>query len=350
MDEIIAQHGLEHLPQRSIERTLRHWFDILAPGGTLELGVPDIELCMKWFLENTEGDQWTKAIYTIYGCQMSDQVINPTEDEPFELGQVHMSGHTLKSLTDLLVNIGYEIIDSYNYDGYGTPSAFVFARKPLPDVGACFTDDVVMGTFTNRTTYLPALLDSVKKYLSNVPFIVKVNDGPININMELLRQDFLATNKRYWIFLDDDIQFLHKDTIKDAIKALIQNKWAAAHVYSTFDPDWIKNGYNVSGLQLRETKWATGYFILVDSTLVGDIVPDQNLPDGNTAVDTSYSVEIRKRGYRIGIVPHVVYHTKKDTKVNDSIIEVTNKYLMGKYGQFYFDVAQYDNNVLEWKV
>lgn len=205
---------------------------------------------------------------------------------------------------------------------------------------------VVMGTFTHRTIFLPSLLDSVKQFLPQIPFIVVINDGPINANMELLRQAFLATRKRYWVFLDDDIRFLNSSIIHDAVIDLITNHYAAVGVYSTFDPHWADDGYSVEGLVVQEVGWVPGYFIMVDSKLVGDVGPDLNLPCPNTAVDTSFCVSIRAKGFRIGISPNVVYHCMKVVWFDQGAYERTNQYLHEKWGQYYFDICTKLNNVV----
>lgn len=357
VDEISCHHVLEHLPFATTEPVLREWHRILKDGGLVDIGVPDTELCMEMYGKARAGGNEalrTWALKTVYGCQQHP-------DGSYHPGQEHKAPFIRRELEALLKRIGFQIVESFWYDAYDQPAVWVLARKLAPgEVPAsglihptALEQECVMGTFTHRTTYLPALLESVKRHLPHIPFVAKVNSAPINVNMELLRRDFLASGKRYWLFLDDDIQFLHDGIVHDAIAAMVRHGWAVATVYSTFDPEWIRGGYRVSDLAERETKWATGYFILVDSKQVGDVAPDLALPDGCTAVDTSYSVAIRARGHKIGIVPHVVYHTRKEGSwVNEAAIEPTNRYLMGKWGQFYFDVAQYDGNVIDpgWEV
>jgi hypothetical protein len=90
----------------------------------------------------------------------------------------------------------------------------------------------------------------------------------------------------------------------------------------------------------------------VDSKKVGDILPDMNLPDGNTAIDTSYSVAIRAAGFDIGISADYVYHVKKEVKIiyswmRPDVVAVTNEYLLKKWGDFYFRWTGYDYNVIE---
>ncbi len=201
-----------------------------------------------------------------------------------------------------------------------------------------FENDIVMGTFTHRTTYLSNLLDSVKRHLPHIPFIVHIADASILQNFEALREKFKTTNKRFWLFLDDDIQFLDGEIIKTAITQLLTNKWAMIGAYSTFDPLYSLGS---ESLECKEIPWMPGYFQLIDSQKIGDIQPDFNLPDSNTSIDTSYCVTIKSLGHRIGICSGIVYHTfKKGSWVSQKIVDITNAYLKEKWGQYYFDLCQ----------
>ena len=57
VSEIVSHHALEHIPIRDVWKTLNHWFDILSPNGTVEIGMPDIELCCQSFLESSEREK-----------------------------------------------------------------------------------------------------------------------------------------------------------------------------------------------------------------------------------------------------------------------------------------------------
>jgi SAM-dependent methyltransferase len=355
VDDISCHHALEHVPLRNVEPALREWYRVLKPGGRLDLGLPDIELLAQDFLNAPEPEKWDKFIWQIYGLQSSIYDLN---DHTFEPGQTHKAGLSAARLKYLLELIGFKILEIFNYDANGCASSvWVLAEKPAyADEGersrtpSVLEQDVALGTFTNRTTYLPALLSSCQKHLPHLPLQLVMADAQINVNMEALRQRFMASGKRYWVFLDDDIQFLNGSIVHDAIFDLVQNKWAACGVYSTFDPDWLKKPYTAQGLVTRKTTWITGYFILVDSWKVGDVQPDLHLPDGNTAVDTSYSAEIIARGFDVGLSANLVYHQKKDVWAQRDIIDVTNEYLRNRFGSFYHDRIYYDGNVIEWPI
>ena len=78
-------------------------------------------------------------------------------------------------------------------------------------------DNVVVGVYTNKEKYLTRFVKNFNTLYPDVELIYNVYDANINSNMEILRRDFAKTNKRYWLFLDDDILFCDKNTIGVAL-------------------------------------------------------------------------------------------------------------------------------------
>jgi len=210
-------------------------------------------------------------------------------------------------------------------------------------------DDVVLGTFTNEPKYLPPLIESVYKLFPNITFIVHIDDKPINVNFEALRQKFMKTGKRFWVFLDHDIKFLFEDTIKIAVETLVKGRFGLVGVYSTFDPNFT---YKLNPEEPPvEVEWTPGYFQMVDSRLFGDVAGDLDLPDPNTAIDTSYCCAIKARGGKIGLAPTYVYHLWKPIKgfpERQDVIDKTNMYLYNKWGRYYADTIGKVDCVLEY--
>lgn len=339
---IISHHALEHLGVREMVQALNRWYEVLEPGGTLELGLPDVELCMKMFLESPEDKKYNWDIYTMYGYQKETSENDKSE------GQYHKSGVSLGKLVRILEDIGFLMDDAYNYDGYGTPSSFVLAHKPVKPMNEpCVLEkDIVMGTFTNTTEFLPSLWKSAHHYLPNIPFITHIEDKPIVTNMNLLRDIFVKTGKRYWLFLDHDIQFLNEDIVKNALNVMINNNAGAVTCYMDGRISSPALAYNTSELLEHKTTWATGYFILVDSYKVGYIKAREDLPDLNTAIDISYSLDIIKEGFEIWVVPDYVYHTRKYTPLNVAAFEVTQKFMTKEYGKLYLSCQHPINLVI----
>ena len=93
-------------------------------------------------------------------------------------------------------------------------------------------DEVALGVFTHRVNYLPGLLGSLKR-IGDPPCVVVCADGPINANMARLWEAFKRTRSRYWVFLDDDIEFLGGDVLGDCVRAMVRHRWAGCTIFST---------------------------------------------------------------------------------------------------------------------
>jgi len=256
-------------------------------------------------------------------------------------------------MVQVLEGIGFRMIDTYQYEGYGTPSFFVYAQKPMEtylDVSALETD-IAIGTFTNTTKYLNSLWTSANLYIPHIPFITRIAGGSIAENMALLRESFIESGKRYWAFLDHDIQFLSRDTIKNALSVLISNKCGAVTVYQKKSKLAITETYDSKGIESHLIEWLCGHLILVDSWKVGKIEIDNKLPT-NGFVDISYSLDIRKSGYEMFIAPEYIYHVDKvssgkEQEATTNDYEISNKYFHDKLGDFYDKFAKPINVTIE---
>jgi hypothetical protein len=362
ISEIVSYSTIEHLPMRTVYKTLQHWFDLLISGiGTIELSIPDFELSCQLFLEASEEKKWNRFVWQIFGGQTNADVLNTKKewdmcDEfPYAEEQVHKCGLSMGHLVRMLEEIGYRMNECYWYWWYGIPMLFIYAFKPNknPVYKSILEKDVALGVFTNKCDFLPMLWKSANKFLPQIPFLTRIQRNGINEGMRLLKQDFVKTKKRFVIYLDDDIQFINEDIIKNALEYLISGKHACVSVYSDFDENCLITPYNPKerGLISRPHRWATGYFICVDMARIGDVEPDMGLPWPNQSCDTSFSCEILSRGWSIGISADYVSHLKKNTIYYSNVINDTNNYLLNKWGSFYFENIIYDYNVdsLGWR-
>ena len=129
VDIIHSSHSLEHLPIRKAHQALRDWYRALKPGGMLFLTMPDLDVIMRILLTDITPAQRRWYMYTLFGWQ-THMGSPDTIDAPDDPGQYHCSGHTMQTLTQELLDIGYTIHESYLFEGYGTPGLYVNARKP----------------------------------------------------------------------------------------------------------------------------------------------------------------------------------------------------------------------------
>jgi len=65
-DLVYAGHVAEHCHRRAVLATFAHWRDILKPGGTLRIAVPNFAACVEWY--NETGDL-TSILGLLYAGQ-----------------------------------------------------------------------------------------------------------------------------------------------------------------------------------------------------------------------------------------------------------------------------------------
>ena len=96
---IYASHVLEHTDRNEYKIVLKRWFDILQPGGVLRIAVPDIE---QVFNHYSKYNDISKLMGFLWGGQ--------TYTENY-----HKMGWDFKSLSQDLINIGFNNIKRYDW-------------------------------------------------------------------------------------------------------------------------------------------------------------------------------------------------------------------------------------------
>ena len=105
VDEILAEHFLEHLSRREILLALKKWNSLLKKNGLLKIEVPDFVWCLQNFLNSPEKERYSKqywnsgAISAIFGMQSSP-------------GEFHKFGFTKEYLESILFEIGFSIVST----------------------------------------------------------------------------------------------------------------------------------------------------------------------------------------------------------------------------------------------
>lgn len=113
VEAIYSSHSLEHICAAQVLPTLREWHRVLVLGGTLELRVPDLEWCVKHWLDYQD-DVW--ALAKIFGSQEHE-------------GNVHRTGFTREGLRRLLGDAGFHITSEANDWTHAQPTLVFFAVK-----------------------------------------------------------------------------------------------------------------------------------------------------------------------------------------------------------------------------
>ena len=105
VDEVLAMHFIEHLPQHRAPEMLTKWLKMLKPGGKVVMETLDLEAMCKKFLESE--DKHSVAV-TIFGAAVE----NPDDPEVKEKGALspHLWGYTPKTLSELCEAVGFKDI------------------------------------------------------------------------------------------------------------------------------------------------------------------------------------------------------------------------------------------------
>lgn len=98
VSEIVSSHHLEHLDIDEINKTLKEFYRILKPEGSLKLNVPNLDWCLRNFLEKNENEKWTFPLHTIFGNQNNK-------------GEYHKTGFTKERIETLLKNESFNNIE-----------------------------------------------------------------------------------------------------------------------------------------------------------------------------------------------------------------------------------------------
>lgn len=111
---ILASHILEHITYHKTSQVLAMWIEKLAPGGTIEIRVPDAGAIMRAYVEGSI--DYLKLLGGMYGGQTTELDFHHIAiDEPWLTGQLHWN--KLQNIRRLPGTQPYELV--------------MVARKPL---------------------------------------------------------------------------------------------------------------------------------------------------------------------------------------------------------------------------
>lgn len=105
LEAIYASHIVEHISIEEVPKMLKHWYEVLAPGGKVIINVPDMEWLAREVITVERGEEASseyfntvdKLMYVIYG--------------PGEGFDQHKSGFTKGTLYQKLQEAGFKDID-----------------------------------------------------------------------------------------------------------------------------------------------------------------------------------------------------------------------------------------------
>lgn len=116
-EAIYASHLLEHISHRTISEVLNLWKNKLMDNGILILNVPDLLWAARQVLKYESGQFLDSKVYGSFeGNTGLQSIFYGTHAHE---GEIHKSGFTKKSLTELLTHIGFrEISVNCIYDAH----------------------------------------------------------------------------------------------------------------------------------------------------------------------------------------------------------------------------------------
>lgn len=133
LDVVFSSHSLEHNYFHLAKKTVLNWKRILKVGGAIHMAIPDLENTMKIMLDErtTYEQKYGWYIYTMFGYQVSPDIPwnQRTLDDKVDPGQIHFCGFTKEWVNRFFMENGFSIEKLVSYDGYGTPSLYLIARK-----------------------------------------------------------------------------------------------------------------------------------------------------------------------------------------------------------------------------
>ena len=115
---IYTCHTLEHLNYKDSITALKRWYDLLEPGGTLRIAVPDIEAVMEYYLHNKDLDTLKSFLW---GSQKHEY-------------DFHYNGWDEKTMFKALTDAGFK--NAKRYDWRDTEHFFVddYSMSALPKI------------------------------------------------------------------------------------------------------------------------------------------------------------------------------------------------------------------------
>jgi len=100
VDEILAKDIIEHFSFIKVEEILKEWHRVLKPKGLLVIHTPDFEQIASKYYKGEIGD-WYSLSFWLYGAQDYEE-------------NLHKCIFTKKELSNLLNQIGFEIVEIFN--------------------------------------------------------------------------------------------------------------------------------------------------------------------------------------------------------------------------------------------
>jgi predicted SAM-dependent methyltransferase len=109
VNEILAEHLLEHFTFFQANRAIAEWYRVLKPDGKITIEVPDLMGLCEAFVKATDYQRFQSnkghwgLIHHFFGNQRG-------RSEEENLAQTHKSGYTVHRLYEMLLGVGFKAV------------------------------------------------------------------------------------------------------------------------------------------------------------------------------------------------------------------------------------------------
>jgi hypothetical protein len=174
-------------------------------------------------------------------------------------------------------------------------------------------ENLVIGIYTHRVNYLVILLESIKNYYPDLPVIVQIAQKDIHGNFNTLLKQLEKTKYKYWLILDDDVEFLDNQAIPTALEYLKKNELSLTTIHQVHKYLYPNKRVLKRLPKHNNISFAWGYFMLVDSA----IFPYKKIPQFEPIIyegkniahlDIDFCYYIQELGGKIGLAPAYLKH------------------------------------------
>ncbi len=131
-DEVRASHVLEHIVQGKTISTIKEWYRVLKPKGTVRIIVPDIEFIINKWINKDENKDWWDVQLSDLGLYMDSELKKPFGhiDDAF-VHLAFLNGHHLTAFTEELLKYYMEIA------GFKNIERCDIDEQDIPDCTVC---------------------------------------------------------------------------------------------------------------------------------------------------------------------------------------------------------------------
>ncbi len=260
IDSITSIHALEHFGKCEVPVVLNEWYRVLKDQGSVDLEVPDLEWCVKNWLEN-KSDEW--ALDTIFGNQN-------------HVGEFHKTGFTKTSITKALELAGFtniQINDVWSHDQNS------YSIKASKDEGLVSDDCFILDCYTDtpeKVEMLKNQISALKRFSKPIILVchllppsdvIVLVDHIVYDSNNLMSEDYKLTNwnvtPKYLKVISSYEQQYHGAAVYTSLKNgvdFVAGKYKYAHFIEYDTVIDVEKYIRLVSKELKRSKKFVGYY------------------------------------------------------------------------------------------